>query len=91
MEHSFYFTSCYVSDYELESIKALFNEKEKELAMAVTKVDEMTRQLEEIRSGRVKSSTNTQSPAALAELEKLKKELVVRTMAPSRVSLCTEF
>lgn len=45
--------------------------------MAVTKVEEMTRQLEEIRSGRVKSSTNTQSPAALAELEKLKKELVV--------------
>ena len=65
------------TDYELESIKALFNEKEKELALAVNKVDEMTRQLEEIRSGRIKSSTNTQSPAALAELEKLKKELAV--------------
>ncbi|XP_052271376.1 LOW QUALITY PROTEIN: apoptosis-stimulating of p53 protein 2-like, partial [Dreissena polymorpha] len=65
-------------NYELESIKALFNEKEKELALAVTKVEEMTRQLEEIRSGRVKSSTNTQSPAALAELEKLKKELVFK-------------
>ncbi|KAH3846472.1 hypothetical protein DPMN_088773 [Dreissena polymorpha] len=64
-----------ITDYELESIKALFNEKEKELALAVTKVEEMTRQLEEIRSGRVKSSTNTQSPAALAELEKLKKSL----------------
>ncbi|XP_060553834.1 apoptosis-stimulating of p53 protein 2-like [Ruditapes philippinarum] len=65
-------------NYELESIKALFNEKEKELAMAVAKVEEMTRQLEEIRSGRVKASTNTQSPAALAELEKLKKELMIR-------------
>lgn len=68
---------CLLSDYELESIKALFNEKEKELAMAVAKVEEMTRQLEEIRSGRVKANTNTQSPAALAELEKLKKELMV--------------
>ncbi|XP_053408798.1 apoptosis-stimulating of p53 protein 2-like isoform X2 [Mercenaria mercenaria] len=65
-------------NYELESIKALFNEKEKELAMAAAKVEEMTRQLEEIRSGRVKASTNTQSPAALAELEKLKKELMIR-------------
>ncbi|KAL4237493.1 hypothetical protein ACF0H5_002208 [Mactra antiquata] len=65
-------------NYELESIKALFNEKEKELAMAVAKVEEMTRQLEEIRSGRVKANTNTQSPAALAELEKLKKELQIR-------------
>jgi len=66
-----------IADYELESIKALFNEKEKELAVAVAKVEEMTRQLEEIRSGRIKSATNTPSPAALAELEKLKKELVV--------------
>ncbi|XP_052768661.1 apoptosis-stimulating of p53 protein 2-like isoform X2 [Mya arenaria] len=65
-------------NYELESIKALFNEKEKELTVAVAKVEEMTRQLEEIRSGRVKSATNTQSPAALAELEKLKKELVFK-------------
>lgn len=65
-------------NYELESIKALFNEKEKELAMAVTKVEEMTRQLEEIRSGRVKVNTNNHSPAAMAELEKLKKELMIR-------------
>ena len=64
-------------DWELESIKSLFNEKEKELAMAVAKVEEMTRQLEDIRSGKVKSATNNQSPAAMAELEKLKKELVV--------------
>ena len=66
-----------LSDYELESIKSLFNEKEKELAMAVAKVEEMTRQLEDIRSGRVKTNTNNQSPAAMAELEKLKKELMV--------------
>ena len=69
----------YHTDWELESIKSLFNEKEKELAMAVAKVEEMTRQLEDIRSGKVKSATNNQSPAAMAELEKLKKELVVST------------
>ena len=45
--------------------------------MAVAKVEEMTRQLEDIRSGKVKSATNQQSPAAMAELEKLKKELMV--------------
>ena len=45
--------------------------------MAVAKVEEMTRQLEDIRSGKVKSASNQQSPAAMAELEKLKKELMV--------------
>ena len=35
---------------DLESIRLLFNEKEKELAMAVAKVDELTAQLEELRS-----------------------------------------
>ena len=38
---------------DLDSIRLLFNEKEKELAMAVTKVDELTAQLEELRSGKV--------------------------------------
>ena len=35
---------------DLDSIRLLFNEKEKELAMAVAKVDELTAQLEELRS-----------------------------------------
>ena len=34
---------------DLDSIRLLFNEKEKELAMAVAKVDELTAQLEELR------------------------------------------
>ncbi|KAL3874549.1 hypothetical protein ACJMK2_037540 [Sinanodonta woodiana] len=62
---------------ELEAIKALFNEKEKEFAMAVTKVEEMTRQLEEIRSGKINANVRNQTAAA-AELEKLKKELTMR-------------
>ena len=61
---------------ELETIKALFNEKEKELAMAVSKVDELTRQLEHIRQAKV-NRTNNKNSSALLELEKLRKELVV--------------
>ncbi|XP_076306026.1 apoptosis-stimulating of p53 protein 2-like isoform X2 [Tachypleus tridentatus] len=66
---------------ELESVRALFNEKEKELSLAVAKVEDLTRQLEELRRGNVnglKTSNNVSPPAAL-ELEKLKRELVYRT------------
>ncbi|CAM1293879.1 PPP1R13B (predicted) [Pycnogonum litorale] len=62
---------------ELETIRSLFNEKEKELSLAVAKVDELTRQLEEIRKGRQQLGNNNASPAAI-ELEKLKKELLYR-------------
>lgn len=62
---------------ELESVKALFTEKEKELVMAVAKVEEMTRQLEAIRNDRSSAKNGTQNPAAL-ELEKLRKELMIR-------------
>lgn len=34
---------------DLDCIRALFNEKEKELSVAVAKVEELTRQLEELR------------------------------------------
>jgi hypothetical protein len=64
------------SDTELESVKALFTEKEKELVMAVAKVEEMTRQLETIRQDRASTKNGTQNPAA-AELDKLRKELMV--------------
>lgn len=65
---------------ELESIRALFNEKEKELSMAVAKVEELTRQLEEVRRGDVSGLKhgNTPSPAAL-EFQKLKRELLYRS------------
>ena len=38
---------------DLDSIRNLFNEKEKELSVAVKKVDDLTHQLEELRSGRL--------------------------------------
>ncbi|ENN82157.1 hypothetical protein YQE_01469, partial [Dendroctonus ponderosae] len=58
---------------DLDSIRALFNEKEKELSLAVAKVEELTRQLEELRRGR----TNRDPPPASAlELDKLRRELM---------------
>ncbi|CAG4996423.1 unnamed protein product [Parnassius apollo] len=58
---------------DLESIRALFNEKEKELSVAVAKVEELTRQLEELRRGRVQPA-----PPSAQELDKLRRELMYR-------------
>lgn len=60
----------------MDSIRALFNEKEKELSLAVAKVDELTRQLEELRRGG--GSREHNAPASTLELDKLRKELMVR-------------
>lgn len=69
---------------DLDSIRALFSEKEKELSLAVAKVEALTRQLEELRRDRrglnlITNNGNNQqagSPAA-RELEKLRRELMV--------------
>ncbi|XP_068628443.1 apoptosis-stimulating of p53 protein 1 isoform X2 [Battus philenor] len=58
---------------DLESIRALFNEKEKELSVAVAKVEELTRQLEELRRGRAQPA-----PPSAQELDKLRRELMYR-------------
>ncbi len=63
---------------DLESIRALFNEKEKELSIAVAKVEELTRQLEELQRGRDANSAQMASSVAAVELEKLRAELLVR-------------
>lgn len=58
----------------------MFNEKEKELSVAVAKVDELTRQLEDLRgqSNIVGNSAGGLfSTSASAELEKLRRELLV--------------
>ncbi|XP_046663876.1 apoptosis-stimulating of p53 protein 1 isoform X3 [Homalodisca vitripennis] len=59
---------------DLDSIRALFNEKEKELSVAVAKVEELTRQLEELRRGRRESTP----PSTAQELDKLRRELMYR-------------
>lgn len=65
---------------DLDSIRALFNEKEKELSLAVAKVEELTHQLEELRRGRQNALTG-QLPASI-ELDKLRRELMVSRRSP---------
>ncbi|CAH1400856.1 unnamed protein product [Nezara viridula] len=59
---------------DLDSIRALFNEKEKELSLAVAKVEELTRQLEEVRRGRQSACP----PPLCQELDRLRRELLYR-------------
>ncbi|XP_065214805.1 apoptosis-stimulating of p53 protein 2 isoform X3 [Planococcus citri] len=63
---------------DLESIRALFNEKEKELSVAVAKVEELTLQLEELQRGRNSNSAQMPPSSAAVELEKLRAELLYR-------------
>ncbi|KAG8180504.1 hypothetical protein JTE90_007459 [Oedothorax gibbosus] len=61
---------------ELDSIRALFSEKEKELNLAVGKVDELTRQLDEIKNNKNRKKYISSSAS---ELENLRRELLYRT------------
>ncbi|XP_043947649.1 apoptosis-stimulating of p53 protein 1 isoform X1 [Drosophila biarmipes] len=73
---------------DLDSIRALFSEKEKELSLAVAKVEALTRQLEELRRDRrcpvniLAAAGNgvgqALPPQASRELEKLRRELMYR-------------
>jgi len=75
------------SGNDLDSIRALFSEKEKELSLAVAKVDALTRQLEELRRDRrgpiglISTGNGTVNqalpPQASRELDKLRRELMV--------------
>ena len=58
----------------------MFHEKERELASAVHKVDQLTRQLDELRKQKAvngSSAPTSRNAQASNELEKLRKELVV--------------
>lgn len=57
-------------------MNSLFQQKQRELVLAVSKVEELTRQLEMLRSGRIDGHHDSQS--AVAELDRLYKELQVR-------------
>ncbi|XP_050322821.1 apoptosis-stimulating of p53 protein 2 isoform X1 [Bactrocera neohumeralis] len=74
---------------DLDSIRALFSEKEKELSLAVAKVEALTRQLEDLRrdrrcpinllsNGNNNGNAQPLPPQASRELEKLRRELVYR-------------
>lgn len=77
----------YLLGSDLESLRAVFNEKEKELSLAVAKVDELTRQLEDLRRSNKDQSPNGQQSVAAAELEKLRRELMVSKKVYFHVNL----
>ncbi|XP_063775083.1 apoptosis-stimulating of p53 protein 2 isoform X2 [Pseudophryne corroboree] len=61
---------------EIEQMNNLFQQKQKELMVAVSKVEELNRQLEMLKNGRIEGYHDNQS--AVAELDRLYKELQLR-------------
>ncbi len=60
---------------ELEILKQIFLDKEHELTIALNKVDELTKQLDQLR--KIKITTNKEQSQNRNELDKLKQELMV--------------
>ena len=62
----------------MDSVRTLFTQKEKELAQAVAKVEELTQQLDQLKQGNLNGVNGDvyKSPAN-AELDRLRKELLV--------------
>jgi hypothetical protein len=61
---------------ELEILKQIFLDKEHELTSALSKVDELTKQLDQLR--KIKLTTNKEQSQNRNELDKLKQELMVK-------------
>ncbi|XP_036211070.1 apoptosis-stimulating of p53 protein 2 isoform X4 [Myotis myotis] len=61
---------------EIEQMNSLFQQKQRELVLAMSKVEELTRQLEMLKNGRIDGHHDNQS--AVAELDRLYKELQLR-------------
>lgn len=60
---------------EIEQMNNLFQQKQRELAMAATKVEDLNRQLELLKNGKMDNFHDNQS--SVAELDRLYKELQV--------------
>lgn len=60
---------------EIEQMNNLFQQKQRELVMAASKVEELNRQLELLKNGKVDNFHDNQS--SVAELDRLYKELQV--------------
>ncbi len=73
--HRIYF-SFFISASELEILKQVFLDKEHELTIALNKVDELTKQLDQLR--KIKITTNKEHSQNRNELDKLKQELMVK-------------
>ena len=66
-----------ISAEELENVRSHFMEKEKELAIAVARVESLTRQLDKQRKGWSQATPSRQKTHQELELERLRKELMV--------------
>lgn len=60
---------------EIEEMNNLFQQKQRELVMAATKVEELNRQLELLKTSKMENFNDNQS--SVAELDRLYKELQV--------------
>ncbi|CAL8256205.1 unnamed protein product [Lota lota] len=61
---------------EIEQMNSLFQQKQRELVVAVSKVDELSRQLDMLKNGKMDAFHDNQS--SVAELDRLYKELQLR-------------
>ncbi|XP_060687343.1 apoptosis-stimulating of p53 protein 2-like isoform X2 [Hemiscyllium ocellatum] len=61
---------------EIEQMNSLFQQKQRELVVAVAKVEELTRQLDMLKNGKIDGYHDNQS--VVAELDRLYKELQAR-------------
>ena len=66
----------------------MFKEKEKELSVAFTKIDALTRQLDELQKGNIVNSYNINGYRHDGELEKLRQELLVSVTRLYIYKLC---
>lgn len=72
---------CCVSVEEIEQMTGLFQQKQRELLVAVSRVDELSDQLEALRSNRLEHPLpppHHHSTSSTADLERLYQELQVR-------------
>lgn len=74
---------CRTSVEEIEQMTGLFQQKQRELLVAVSRVEELSDQLEALRSNRLEHPLPPPPPhhcTSTAELERLYKELQVRSL-----------
>ena len=77
-----------ISAEELENVRSHFMEKEKELAIAVARVESLTRQLDKQRKGWSQATPSRQKTHQELELERLRKELMVNAYHVIAVHHC---
>ena len=75
----YFFYSFSHTGSELETLKLLFKEKERELSVALNKIDTLTKQLDDIHnnSNKKKNHATNNNNSLLLDSENFKQELLV--------------